>query len=403
MNEDVFDCVIVGAGIVGSCAALALISAGLRVAVIEACPLIANPSPAARVLALNTRSVTLLDDLGVWKDLYSEANIIEHLQVSRRGHFTAVRIGANECHVPFLGYVVLADRLLAALYRVLFDRLPQSHLQLIYPACLETLVRCDLGWKLDCVSNDRKQRTLYARLLIAADGTFSKVRELVGISTKILTCDRTALVSRVRFTVNAARSCVYQRFTDRGVLAILPFSANEAGLIWTGKSACVTPLAECSADIFLKEIQDYFGYRLGRFEQVTERLLQPLQTRYARQQVQKNLVLLGNAAHTLSPLAAQGLNLGLHDLAQFIQILTELCDSKSAIASLHDQDSGWLMRYAEARRRQQRCLLQFTEQLENLLSFNFWPLNLVRALALFTLDSVLPCKRRFAHAFMGFA
>lgn len=381
--NDPFDVVIVGGGFVGYCAALALaqLNDTLKIALVEST---IQSKESLRAIALNARSCAILMELGI--DL-SVAYPIKSVHVSQQGRFSALRIHAQELNVPELGRIILAHHLFQLLHRRLHD----TPVSILNGTTLVGLTKQEQGWQIRCQAHE--MITLNAKLLIAADGSDSKIRHLlrIPIDQDHAGYDAIGCHTEVSGDLNQV---AYQRFTSRGILALLPLDQHRAAMVWTG-SRIIDLMTQTDSD-FLKQLQHYFGYRVGRFLSVTPRQRQSLKTFYASQQFKKDLVLLGNAAHTLLPIAAQGLNLALCDLASLMALIVENFDR-------HRNLGSDLERYASLRINPQRNLLRFTNCLPKLFACDFAPINALRSVGLFSLDAIPIFKKNFAQWLMGFA
>jgi 2-octaprenyl-6-methoxyphenol hydroxylase len=378
--NDPFDIVIVGGGFVGYCAALALAKFNntLKIALVES---MIQSQESLHAIALNARSCAILMELGI--DL-SVAHPIKSVHVSQQGRFSALRIHAKELNVPELGRVILAHHLL----RLLHERL-QTHVSILN-GTLVGLTKQE-GWQIRCQAQEIV--TLNAKLLIAADGSDSKIRHALSIPIHQDHARYDAIVCHTQVSGDLNR-VAYQRFTSRGILALIPLDQHRAAMVWTGSK--ISDLMTQTDSDFLRQLQHYFGYRVGRFLSVTPRQRRSLKTFYAPQQFKKDLVLLGNSAHTLLPIAAQGFNLALCDLASLMALIVENFDQHRNLGSN-------LERYASSRINPQRNLLRFTNCLPKLFACDFMPINALRSAGLFALDAIPIFKKNFAQWLMGFA
>ncbi len=396
MNCD-YDIVIVGGGLVGASLASALAHTSYRIAIIEARPLgqADQPSYDDRTVALALGSRRILDGMGMWDSIKAETTPIESIHVSERGRFGVTRMRAKEENVEALGYVV-ANRVVG---KHLYTRLlKQEKLAVITPAWL-----CDLKVATDWVVLQIEQRdennrpathTLRARLTVAADGSASVVRELVGIGVSREDYGQIAVVTNV--TPERHHGFVaYERFTDTGPLAVLPMADGHCSVVWTHTDATVEEVMGLDDRSFLTQLQAQFGYRLGRLLTVGSRYAYPLSLMRARQVVKPRIALLGNAAHSLHPVAGQGFNLGLRDVAALADLLT---------ASAADPGNrNVLLRFANWRRQDLRQTIQLTDGLARLFTNPLLPLAHVRSLGLVAMDLLPPLRRLLMRRTMGVA
>lgn len=391
-----YDIVIAGGGMVGASLACALAPSGFRVAVIEAHPFGApgQPSYDDRTLALAYGSSRILTGLGLWPLLAAEAQPIRAIHVSEQGRFGATRLCAEEEGVEALGYVVASRAVGQALYTRL-NRL--SDVALIAPATISAARMDAEGVELrtrgrpDGVAD----RSLRGRLVVAADGRDSTVRGLAGIEASEEDYGQTAIIANVT-PGRPHGSVAYERFTPSGPLALLPLSADRCSLVWTHGSQEAQTVAGWGEREFLRRLQDRFGYRLGRFSKVGRRQAYPLSLVRARRMTGQRLALVGNAAHSLHPVAGQGYNLALRDVAVLAQVLVD-----SARAGTDPGDEGVLGHYARWRAADLERTVWFTDLLARLFTNPWPPLSHGRGLGLVAVDLIAPLRHGLARRSMG--
>src|SRR5581483_3481783 len=325
-----FDVLVVGGGLVGASLAYALRGSGLSIGVVEAFPFSFSESPSFddRTLALAYGSRRIFAALGLWEAIARRgAAPIKRIHVSDRGRFGVARLTAAEAGLDALGYVVTHRTLGASLYEAIKD---QSNVNMIAPATLQSVTLEESAARVRVQAGDAAQ-DLSARLLVAADGANSPIRDAVGIEVERVPYDQTAVVSAVT-TELSHQDTAYERFTESGPLALLPADAERV-LAWDDET-------------FRRELQVAFGERLGRFSGVGKRNAYPLALTRVREHVRPRLALIGNAAHAVHPVAGQGFNLGLRDVAALAEVLTD------AVAAGRDPgDIAALQRYADWRVR----------------------------------------------------
>jgi len=394
-SNERFDVFIVGAGPVGASLALALEGHGLAVGLAEARPLgdPGQPSYDDKALALTGASVKALDTLGVWPEVAHEATPIRQVHVSQRGRLGITRLNASDAGMDALGQVVPARALGAAFN----GRLRESPgLRLYCPARLKSAASGEEGRVLE-LEGETGPLTVATRLLVGADGTRSPVRELLGIAAKAGDGAQHALAANVTPEFDHG-GCAYERFTPGGPLALLPMSGGRMGMVWTGDAALIEELDGLSDAALLSRLQAAFGMRLGRFTRIGARKRYPLTSVVAERQTAERAVLLGNASQTLHPVAAQGFNLALRDVAALAELLVE------AAAEENDPgDPALLRRFQAWRAGDRRRTRRFTGSLVRGFSSDFAPLAHARGLALFALDLAPPVKRAFMRRALGLA
>ncbi|MGH8433383.1 MAG: 2-octaprenyl-6-methoxyphenyl hydroxylase [Pseudomonas sp.] len=381
---------IIGGGLVGASLALAL-QAGARtrgwtIVLIE--PFAPGdsyqPSYDARSTALSFGSQQIYQRLGLWQAIATRAEPILHIHVSDRGRFGAARLSAEEEGVPALGYV--AEN--AWLGHCLWQALDHEVVHWRCPAEVSGLETLGDGYRLTL--ND--ESVLDCDLAVLADGGRSGLREQLGIGVKHTPYQQSALIANITPS-EAHAGQAFERFTDAGPMALLPLADNRCALVWTRSGEDAERLAKLDERSFLAELQQAFGYRLGALRQVGARHVYPLALIEAQEQVRPNLVVLGNAAHSLHPIAGQGYNLSLRDT----QALAEALLASSAAPG----EFSTLQRYYARQRLDQHLTVGFSDQVTRLFT-NAEPLLATgRNLGLLGLDLLPPAKRWFARQAMG--
>lgn len=381
---------IVGGGLVGASLAVALQAGarvrGWKIVLIEAfAPGDSyQPSYDARSSALSFGTRQIYQRLGLWQAISQRAEPIRQIHVSDRGRFGSTRLDAREEGVPALGYVVEN----AWLGQCLWQALDREVVSWRCPAEVTAMQAVDGGYSLSL--NDDTQ--LECDLAILADGGRSGLREQLGISVRERPYDQSALIANIT-PGQAHLGQAFERFTEDGPMALLPLPDNRCALVWTRKGMDARRLVELDEKTFLAQLQDVFGYRLGALRQVGARHLYPLSLIEAQEQVRAHLVVLGNAAHALHPIAGQGFNLSLRD----VQALTEALLAASAPLG----DLATLRGYRERQRLDQQLTVGFSDQATRLFGTSRPLLALGRNLGLLGLDLLPPAKRWFARQAMG--
>jgi 2-octaprenyl-6-methoxyphenol hydroxylase len=238
-------------------------------------------------------------------------------------------------------------------------------------------------------------RRLRTRLVVAADGGDSAVRQAAGIETEERSYGQDAIIS----TVTPDRpqpGWAFERFTETGPLAMLPMTAGRWSVVWTCRQEETADLLALTDDAFLTRLQGRFGWRLGRLGQAAARRAYPLRLRLVSQTTGPRLVLVGNAAHTLHPVAGQGFNLGLRDVAALAEVL-----AATAAAATDPGSPRVLDQYREWRGRDQQVTATLTDTLARLFTVPWIPMRLARNAALVGLDLLSPARRQLARHFMG--
>ncbi|MEE8482942.1 MAG: FAD-dependent monooxygenase, partial [Acidiferrobacterales bacterium] len=303
MSKTDFDIVIVGGGMVGASLACALGNSELTIAVIEAIPPgePGQPSYDDRTVALAYSSRYIFEGIGIWQSIAQRSACpIKHIHISDRGHFGFTRLHAEDMRLDALGYVVETRALGAALYEAMSAL---DNVTLICPASVTDIVVTKKSATLT-VEHDGNSRIINAQLAVAADGGGSPLRQTVGIAATKRKYDQSAVVANVtpgRDHGNVA----YERFSSTGPLALLPMPGNRCSVVWSTPSDKVKAMLGWDDETFLAQLQTCFGDRLGRFSHVGKRVAYPLELTRVRNSVVERVVLVGNAAHTVHPVAGQ--------------------------------------------------------------------------------------------------
>ena len=382
------DVAIVGGGLVGASLALALSKTKLSVALIEAAPP-PNTRPAwdERCIALNAASQRIFSTLGVWDALAMSAEPILSTHISERGRFGVARFTAAEANLPALGYNVPVRAIGAQLWSSV-QGLPG--VETICPARVTALKTAEDSVALQLDSGPRAR--LKARLVVAADGAQSAVRSLLGLDAEMRDYAQSAIVTAIRPT-RTHKGCAYERFTPDGPIAVLPKPDNVCSLVWTVPTARAEPLLALPDDVFLGEAQEIFGERLGRFLELGRRSAHPLSRVMSGQLNAGRVLLAGNAAQSLHPVAAQGFNLGLRDVAAIAELLADAADPGAP---------ELLAEYESRRTRDRDLTSSFTDHLVRLFSNRVPGLRGLRHLGLLALDLLPPVKEAVMWQNLGY-
>jgi len=387
MPQTDFDLIIVGGGMVGASLACALKNTSLNIAIIEAFEPDSNlqPSYDDRGIALSYGSQRIFESMGLWSQLETYATKISDIHVSDRGHFGVTRLSAHDENVPALGQVITARSMGNVLTQTLTK---QSNLEVICPARVVSLTQYNESVELALDDN----RLLSAKLIVAADGAHSTIRQQLKLGALEHDYQQTAITANI--TVERAhQGRAFERFTDSGPIALLPMSDNRCSLVWTVKTGAEVDILKLLDHDFLAQLQERFGYRLGKLTQVGQRNSYPLRLMQADQPIQQRIVLIGNAAHSLHPIAGQGFNLGLRDVAALADVLADNTEDCGDPRLLHDYDQ-W-------RQQDQDKVIENTSFLVSLFSNDNPILGHLRGAALTLMDLIPPAKQELAKQSMG--
>jgi 2-octaprenyl-6-methoxyphenol hydroxylase len=383
------DVAIAGGGMVGLSLAAALGSLSLDVAVIEPVAPDAEGQPSfdSRTTALSNGSRRVLDGIGAWAAVAGQATPIRRIHVSEQGAFGTAILTAEEQGVAALGHTI-ENRLLGRALRARVAACPRVRL---VPARVAGLVGGRHAIRLATDAGPAVE----ARLVVAADGAQSAVRSALGIAARVDDYGQHAVIAHLD-TVRFHDYTAYERFTAAGPLAVLPIGEGRSSVVWTlapeaAKRALALPDAA-----FLAELQAAFGLRLGRFTRVGRRQAYPLALTQAERLTAPRAAVLGNAAQSLHPVAGQGFNLALRDVAMLAELLADAAGGDAG-------DPALLARYARWRAPDRGAVIRFTDSLVRGFGVDLAPLRLARGQGLFLFDLLRPVKHAFARRTMGLA
>ena len=392
-----FDVVIAGGGLSGSLMALSLArlkkkdGQPLSIAIIEANPVLTDVSLSFddRVLALGHGTAAYLERLGAWQYLKSESQAINTIHISDRGFYGKARLYANAHQVPALGYVVemslIGKSLLTALAAF-------SNIHWYSPQTIK-----HIHWQSDAVNLElSSKQQLSAKLLLACDGGMSVCREFAGIKVHQQSYQQSALIANVS-TAKAHQGIAYERFTETGPVAMLPLSGDRCSLVWTLTPELAEQMKALTPEAFKQQLERSFGSWLGAITDVGKRHIYPLTLIQAQQQVYHRMALVGNASHTIHPIAGQGFNLGVRDVEQMARLVTTALEQDQDIG----QFSG-LNQYAQQRAVDQQQVITLTDSLVTLFSNHLPPLVVGRNIGLKALNYLSPLKNALVQKTMGY-
>ncbi len=392
------DLIIVGAGMVGSTLALALEGSGLDILVLDASPLeAADFDPQGgfepRVSALSAASQRIFERLGAWPGMSARrVSPYTDMHVWDGSGTGQIHFSAETVHAEVLGHIVenrvVQDALLETMQR-------RGGQRLLGAARFERLERMPQGWQLTL--DDGRQ--LNAPLLVAADGANSAVRRLAGCETREWDYLHQAIVTSVRCSEPHQRTA-WQRFTDDGPLAFLPLERDGdqhwCSIVWSVTELEARRLMALDDVAFRAALGRAFEQRLGEVEEVDPRLCIPLRQRHAKRYVQPGLALIGDAAHTIHPLAGQGVNLGLLDAA----VLAEVIEAAMARGE-RPEDIRVLSRFERRRMPHNLAMMAAMEGFERLFQADPLPLRWLRNTGLKAVQALPEAKALFVRQALG--
>ena len=395
-KQNSYDVIIVGGGMVGASLAHALSGHGLSIAVIESYPLNTSSQPSYddRAIALSYGTKRILEALGLWSKLASSAEAIKKIHVSEQGQFGFARLDHLEEGVEALGYVVTARDLGSVLLPTLTE---VDDVSLLCPATMEDFSLQDNNVTAK-VLIDGKPSALQAKLLIAADGGQSSVREQLDIKVTESDYGQSAIISNVS-SQQPHDNIAYERFTTSGPVALLPMTENRSALVYTVKNEDQKAMMALPDDEFLEKLQLRFGYRLGRFTRIGKRFVYELKLKQVEEHIRHRVALIGNAAHTVHPVAGQGFNLGIRDVAALAEVIVEAHHKQVDIGQL-----SVLSEYENWRKQDHRNVMTATDSMVKLFEHPLSVVKVARNAGILAVD-MLPGARhlisRFAMGLTG--
>lgn len=391
------DLIIVGAGMVGSALALALEHSGLDILLLDGSPLSVAPFDAQaafepRVSALSMASQRILERLGAWQGIADRrATAYGQMRVWDGSGTGSIHFAAASVHADALGHIV-ENRVVQD---ALLERLHASQLGLLPGARLEQLRHSGDDWLLT-LADGRQLRT---PLVVAADGANSAVRRLAGCATREWDYLHHAIVTSVRCE-RPHQATAWQRFTDDGPLAFLPLDGapdeHWCSIVWSCVPEQAQRLMALDDEAFCSELGRAFEWRLGAVLHADRRLCIPLRQRHAKRYVEPGLALIGDAAHSIHPLAGQGVNLGFLDAAVLAEVLLHAAGRGETLA-----EERVLSRFERRRMPHNLAMMAAMEGFQRLFQADSLPLRLLRNVGLDLVDAQAEAKALFVRQALG--
>ncbi len=410
------DIAIAGGGLVGLTLALLLAreTPHLRVTMLDPYGLDEADNTKAvdnRTTALSKGTAKLFKALGIWPLITPFATPIQHVDVSDKGHVGLTSFPAQE-HLnqeysakkaklaqgasrEALGYVVQNH----GLAQVLLSQVRASASITLLPHTVTRFTPKVRGGVVDYKGSDNTSLSLLTQCLVVADGAQSSLRDTLGIQTSHHDYQQHAIITTLTHSKPHAGTA-YERFTPQGPMALLPFgghvNARQSALVWTRPKALFQASFDLPDKQLLAHIQQQFGYRLGVFEQVVARHHYPLHLVLAKEQVRSSLVILGNAAHFLHPVAGQGFNLSVRDCGALVATFTYASQQKLALGAM-----SVLARYQAQQALDQQATVQISDKFIQLFSHTSPAVQLIRNAGLLALQKAPPVQSAFFSLMMG--
>lgn len=394
MTTSHYDIVIVGGGIVGSVAALAFAQkSSLKIALIESQNIsfsFQSDQYDHRVSAISLASKRILQNIAVWSDIESK-RFATYTRMSVEDEKSAGKLEFN-CHevaLPALGYIVEDSVMRTSLLQKVAET---DSIDLIYPVKLTSVQKKPDGVFIE-LEDGKKVST---KLLIAADGAHSTVRRLADIGLNEKDYGQTAMVATVRLELSHEQTA-WQRFLATGPLAFLPLGENNlCSIVWSVTEDHVHELLSLNDQLFSKRLTDVSEKRWGEVTVVSPRYHFPLRMRHAKNYVEDHIALIGDAAHTLHPLAGQGVNLGLLDAASLVDVVLEAIKKNRDFSSL-----STLRRYERSRKSDNLAMLAMVDVLKKLFGEQHAFVNQLRGAGLDCVNRFGFIKKRLIQYAVG--
>ena len=385
MSETVkqYDLIIVGGGLIGMSLAVALANTPLQILLLEqhqVAPVNANNLD-LRTTGLTRSSERVFASAGIWPSLQAHASAIKRLEISELGAFGCARIDGERHGISPIGYMLPNHELIAALS----EKVSQcKNISVQSPAVLHALQQHGDGLVLE-VDQDGQVYKYATALLVGADGANSKVRDLLHIDAKRKDYGQSAIITNVLPQL-PHNNTAYERFTEVGPLAVLPIQNNHCALIWTHATEFAQEYIDMNDREFLQRLQSEFGFRLGKFLEVGKRVAYPLSLISSDSLCTSNALLLGNAAQSVHPVAAQGLNLGLRDVQTLVELLKKHKFDSAGYAQM-------LADYEQLRTADRNHVIRLTDGLTRAFAAQSQPLKSLRSCGIRAVG-VLPSVQR---------
>ena len=353
-----------------------------------------HPSFDSRSTALSWSSRKIFQAAGLWSELESHTSAIKNIHVSDRGHIGLTRISADEAGVDALGYVI-ENRWIG---NVLLKKFTATAVEIMAPERVAKITPLKSGVRLNL---EKSGEAIETSLLVIADGANSQTAQKLGIHSDKKPYGQQGIIANIALQ-DAHNGVAYERFTDQGPMAMLPLpdfdGSPRCALVWTQPPERAAELMTATDKDFLQALQESFGYRMGMVEKVGERVAYPLALTTASEQVRRNIVVLGNAAHSLHPVAGQGFNLSLRDVATLADVLGKAKSAGTDFSSLET-----LERYQQQQLADQQNTLMFSDNLPKLFAQASSVVALGRNSGLVMMDLLPSLRSRFAKFGMGMA
>jgi 2-octaprenyl-6-methoxyphenol hydroxylase len=372
-----YDLVIVGGGIVGLTLASALKNSGLNILLIEA-RLESAAVMKGQAYAVHMLSALIYKGIGVWDKILPNIETYRRVNLSDADYPSVVEFSTEDIGKDDLGYVAEHQALLYPLEEFVKNC---ANVTLLCPGeVVETQYQSDAAVTIIKVAGETK--TIRSKLLVAADGSRSRIRQAAGISTSGWKYWQSCIVAFVK-AEKSHNQTAYEKFQASGPFAILPLPGNRCRIVWTAPHEEAKALCELDDEQFLLELTKRYGSQMGKLELLGERFVFPVQLMQSDKYVLNRLALVGDAAHNCHPVGGQGLNLGIRDVAALAQVIQEAHQAGKDIGNIKV-----LKKYERWRKFENLAILGFTDVLDRVFSNSFLPIIIVRRLGLLVMKYV---------------
>ena len=376
-----YDLAIVGAGIIGLTLACALKDSGLSIVLIEAKPY-SVAAMKGQAYAVHMSSKRIFTGIGVWDKILPQIETFRQVCLSDADYPGVVEFQPADLGTDVLGYVAEHQALLTPLQEFMQNC---PNVKYLCPAeVVQTQYQPD-GVEISLKAEG--DLTIRTKLLVAADGARSRIRQSAGITTQGWQYWQSCIVAFVK-PEKPHNNVAYERFWSSGPFAILPLPGNRCRIVWTAPHEEAKALVALDDEQFLTELRRRYGDRMGKLELDGDRFVFPVQLMQSDRYVLPRLALVGDAAHCCHPVGGQGLNMGIRDAAALAQVVQSAYNQGEDIGNLQV-----LKRYERWRKQENLTILGFTDLLDRLFSNNFLPVVIVRRLGLLMLKQIHPIKK----------
>ncbi|MEA3406219.1 MAG: FAD-dependent monooxygenase [Pseudomonadota bacterium] len=386
------DVVISGGGPVGLMLAIGLSQKGFQVVLAEKFKPVDSLSEVknsfdGRVLALSYGSKLILEQLELWSSLSEFVTAIQHVHVSQKGYLGMTKLHADEAGVPALGYSVQSSDLGHVLWQKANQ---QENITILCPASLQDFQQDESAVTAD-IEIEGELLQVEAKLIVGADGTDSRVRKILDLPLEEKSYQAYGVIAQIE-TEQHPLGWSYERFTEQGPVALLPMHGHFHKAVMVCPEDQIEEIKSLTDEQFIERFADKMGERLGCFVSVSPRMAYPLKETYVPQMVSGRAILMGNASHTQHPVAAQGLNLGIRDIGEFLAGLQTQQDLN---------DMQLLQHYADSRKQDHEKVMGLTDSLIQVFQHTSPLVGHLRGIGLMAMQVAPKLRKRFTKFAMG--